>query len=126
MAHWKDVLAETMQPNDKLASAIDVYLALGEILETRRKIAKGEYFSKEDYDKSILHAMFTLGFLPFWNAHGAGLRPLFIMALQSNKDSFIEDFFIEAIPYGLTAFMPLRQRDYSDIRVLVMEKFKKV
>lgn len=125
MAHYKDVLAETLQPNDKLGSVIDVYMALGEILETRRKVAKGEYFSKEDFDKSMLHAMFTLGFLPFWNAHGGGIRPLFIMALQSEKDTFIEDFFIEAIPYALTIAMPLRQKEYAEIRTLVREKFKK-
>jgi hypothetical protein len=125
MAHWKDVIAETLQPNDKLGSVIDVYMALGEILETRRKIAKGEYFSKEDFDKSILHAMFSLGFMPFWNAHGAGIRPLFIQALQSEKESFIEDFFIEAVAFALTAAMPLRQKEYAEIRNLVREKFKK-
>lgn len=123
--HWKDVIAETLQPNDKLGSVIDVYLALGDILETRRKVAKGEYFSKDDFDKSILHSMFTLGFLPFWNAHGGGLRPLFIMALQSDKDTFLEDFFIEAIPYALTVAMPLKQAEYAEIRIMVREKFKK-
>jgi hypothetical protein len=124
--NWKDVVADTLKPNEKLGSVIDVYLALGEILETRKKIAKGEYFSKGDFDKSILHAMFTLGFLPFWNAHGGGVRPLFIQALQSEKDTFIEDFFVEAIPFALTIAMPLRQAEYSDLRKLVMEKFKKV
>jgi hypothetical protein len=122
---YKDVLAETLQPNDKLASVMDTYLALGEVLETRRKVAKGEYFSKEDFDKVILHSMFTLGFLPFWNVHGGGIRPLFIMALQSDKESFLEDFFIEAIPYALTIAMPLRQKEYADIRKMVIEKFKK-
>ena len=125
MAHYKDVLAQTLQPNEKLGSVIDVYIALGEVLETRRKIAKGEYFSKKDFDKAILHAMFSLGFMPFWNAHGGGLRPLFMMAMSSEKDSFLEDFFIEAIPYALTVAMPLRQSEYGELRDMVRENFKK-
>ena len=33
MAHWKDIIAEMLVPNDKLGSVIDTYIALGEILE---------------------------------------------------------------------------------------------
>lgn len=123
--HWKDVIADTLKPEDKLASVIDTYLAVGEILEMRQKLVDGKYFSKEDFDKAVLHGMYTLGFMPFWNAHGAGLRPLFLQAIGSDSKTTTQDFFIEAIPYALTIAMPLRQSEYSDIREMVRGKFKK-
>jgi hypothetical protein len=123
--HYKDILAETLVPNDKLGSVIDCYLAIGEILEQRAKIADGKYFELKDYDKVILHSMFTLGFLPFWNAHGAGIRPLLMQAFTKDKSECIPFFFTEAIPYALTIFMPLRQNEYVDIRQMVKQKFEK-
>lgn len=124
--HWKDVLAETLQPADKLGSVIDCYMAIGEILEQRSRITEGKYFEVKDFDKSILHSMFTLGFLPFWSAHGAGLRPLIMQAFTKDKSDCIPFFFTEAIPYALTVFMPLKQNDYSSIRDMVKQKFQKV
>jgi hypothetical protein len=124
--HWRDVIAETLVPNDKLGSVIDCYIAIGEILEQRSKVAEGKYFELNDYDKVILHSMFTLGFLPFWNANGAGLRPLIMQAFAKDKKECITFFFTEAIPYALTIFMPLRQNDYSEIRQMVKQKFEKV
>lgn len=122
---WKDVLAETLKPQEKLGSVIDVYLAIGEILESRQKVVDGKYFTKEDFDKAVLHGMYTLGFMPFWNSHGAGLRPLFLQAISSNTKNTIPDFFIEAIPYALTIAMPLRQAEYAEIREMVRAKFTK-
>jgi hypothetical protein len=123
--NWKDVIAEVLVPSDKMSSVIDTYLALGEILEHRQKVADGKYFERKDFDKAILHSMFTLGFLPFWNAHGAGLRPLFIQAMLSEDKHSIQNFFIDAIPYALTIAMPLRQSEYGEIREMVRGKFTK-
>ena len=122
---WKDVLAETLKPQEKLGSVIDVYIALGEILEARQKLVEGKFFSKEEFDKALLHGMYTLGFMPFWNSHGAGLRPLFLQALAAENKNTIPNFFIEAIPYALTIAMPLRQSEYSEIREMVRSKFTK-
>lgn len=122
---WKDVLAETLKPQDKLGSVIDVYLALGEILEARQKLTEGKFFELKEFDKALLHGMYTLGFMPFWNSHGAGLRPLFLQAMASDSKNTIPNFFIEAIPYALTIAMPLRQNEYSEIREMVRAKFTK-
>ena len=122
---WRDVLADTLTPKEQLGSVIDVYLALGEILEQRQKLSEGKYFERIDFDKSILHAMYTLGFMPFWNAHGAGIRPIFMQAILSEDKDTIQNFFIEAIPYALTIAMPLRQREYGEIREMVRSKFIK-
>jgi hypothetical protein len=124
--HWKDVVAEMLEPKDKLGSVIDCYLAIGEVLEQRAKIAEGKYFELAEYDKVILHSMFTLGFLPFWGSHGAGLRPLSMQAFTKDKKDMIPFFFTEAIPYALTIAMPLRQHEYPVIRDLVKKKFEKV
>lgn len=123
--HYKDVIAEMLKPEDKLASVIDTFLALGKVLEARQKVVKGEYFSKEDIDDVIIHSLFTMGFFPFFTAHGSAIRPLFLQAIQSGKESFIEDFFSEAIPCALTIAMPHRQGDYAEIRRTVREKFSK-
>jgi len=125
MSNYKDVIAEMLVPNDKLGSVIDTYLALGKILEARKKVVKGEYFAVGDMDDVILNSLFTLGFFPFFAAHGSAIRPLFLQAIQSGKETFIEDFFAEAIPCALTIAMPHRQKDYADIRKAVVEKFKK-
>lgn len=125
MANYKDVLAEMLVPNDRLGSVIDTYLAIGAVLDARKKVFKGEYFSIKDIDDVILNCLFTLGFFPFFAAHGAAIRPLFLQAIQSEKESFIEDFFAEAIPCALTIAMPHRQKDYADIRKAVVEKFKR-
>jgi hypothetical protein len=122
--HWKDVVAEMLEPKDKLGSVIDCFLAIGEILEQRAKIAEGKYFDLAEYDKAMLHSMFTLGFLPFWSSHGAGLRPLIMQAFAKDKKDMIPFFFAEAMPYALTIAMPLRQHEYPVIRELTIQKFK--
>jgi hypothetical protein len=122
--HWKDVIAQVLEPKEKLASVIDTYIAIGEILEARKKVASKEYFSLEDFDKAMLNGMFTLGFFAFWQAHGHAIRPLFLQAIQSEKTTFIEDFFSEAIPCALTIAMPHRQLEYAEIRKVVQLKFR--
>lgn len=122
--NWKDVVAEMLKPNDKLGSVIDTFLAIGNILEVRQKVVKGEYFEPKDYDKSVVDAMFTLGFFPFYIAHAGSIRPLFLQAIQSDNKNAIEDFFAEAIPCALTIAMPHTQLEYSDIRNKVRQKFK--
>lgn len=125
MAHWKDIIAEMLVPNDKLGSVIDTYIALGEILEARGKVERGEYFDLKSFDSAVSAGMFKLGFFAFWGAHGHVIRPLWLQATQSKSKTTIEDFFAEAIPCALTIAMPHRQDDYSQIRDTVREKFKK-
>ena len=114
--NWRDVMAEMLEPKEQLSSVIDTFLVIGEILEFRMKLAKKEFISIEELDNVLLGAMFKLSFFPFWNVHGNAIRPLFIQAIQSEKTTFIEDFFSEAIPCALTIAMPHRQGDYAAIR----------
>ena len=65
MAHWKDIIAEMLVPNDKLGSVIDTYIALGEILEARGKVERGEYFDLKSFDSAVSAGMFKLGFFAF-------------------------------------------------------------
>lgn len=122
--HYKEVVLDMLKPHTQYASAIDTLLAIGKILETREKLTKGTGFTAEDFDESILNAMFALGFYPFYNYHGGSLRPLFIQAVQSGKDTFVVDFFKEAIPCAITCMLPSRQSDYSQIRKTAEEKLK--
>lgn len=123
--HWKDVLAEMLQPQEKLGSVIDTYMALGEILEKRSHVKDSKNLKLEDYDKALLYGMFTLGFMPFWSSSGAGLRPLIMQAFAKDPKEAIPFFFTEAIPFALTVAMPLRQHEYDQIRQVVKAKFEK-
>lgn len=123
--HWKDVVAKMLVPNEKLGSVVDTFVALGEILEARQKVVKGEYFAVEDFDKAVVSSLFTLGFFPFFMNHGLVLRPLLLQAIQSKSPTFLEDFFCEAIPCALTIAMPHRQLEYASIRDATREMFAK-
>lgn len=123
--NWRDVMSEMLEPKEPLASVIDTFLVLGEVLEFRLKLAKKEYIEIKELDDVLLGTMFKLSFFPFWNVHGNAIRPLFIQAIQSGSTTFIEDFFSEAIPCALTIAMPHRQAEYAEIRTAVKEKFTK-
>lgn len=122
MAHYKDVIKETLIPEEKLGSVIDTFNAIGEILETRQKVKDGTFSGTKDVDKIIIRAMYVLGFFPFYNAHGAVFRPILINALE--KDDPIKAFFTDAIPTALTIAMPYNQEAYPDYRKKVVEKFE--
>lgn len=120
--NYKDIIKDMLKPEDKLASVVDTYLTIGEILEDRQKLIDGKNFLQADMDRVILKTMYVLGFYPFYNVHGAVLRPLLIHALDT--DNAIESFFVEAIPTALTIAMPQKQEEYISIRNRVREKFK--
>lgn len=118
--HYKDVIRELLVPAEKVGSVIDTFNTIGEILELRQKVAKGEYFGKDDVDKIIMRSMYVLGFYPFYNAHGATFRPLLLQALES--DDPINEFFIMAIPTALTIAMPHKQEEFYKIKDVVKRK----
>lgn len=122
MAHYKDVIKELLVPEDKLSSVIDTFNTIGEILEERQRVKKGEYISTENIDKIILKSMYVLGFYPFYNAHGAVLRPLLLQAFE--KENPIVEFFSEAIPTALTIAMPHKQEEYFRLKKVVRSKLE--
>lgn len=123
--HYKDVLAKMLEPKDKLGSVLDTFLAIGRILEARQKVKRGEYFSVDDLDKIINSSMFSLAAFPYWAAHGMTLRPLFLKAIYSGSDNFLQEFFIDAIPTALTTAMPHNQDKFPDYRKQTEDLFKK-
>src|SRR5690625_4548431 len=122
MAHYKDVIKELMVPEEKLSSVIDTFNTIGEILEERQRVKNGEYVTTDNLDTIILNSMYVLGFYPFYNAHGAVLRPLLLQALE--KDNPIVEFFVEAIPTALTIAMPHKQKEYYTVKKVVRSKLE--
>lgn len=120
--HWKDVIKELLVPEEKLSSVIDTFNTIGEILEERQRVKNGEYISTETIDKIMLRSMYVLGFYPFYNAHGAVLRPLLLQALE--KENPIVEFFSEAIPTALTIAMPHKQEEYYKVKKVVRQKLE--
>lgn len=122
MVNYKDVIKEFLIPQDKLGSVIDTFNTIGEILETRQKVKDGTFNGTDDVDAIILRSMYVLGFYPFYNAHGAVLRPILINALE--KDDPIKAFFVDAIPTALTIAVPYKPEIYKPTRDKVIAKFE--
>ena len=123
MAHYSHVCKEMLKPEQNLISVIDTFDNLGQILERLQKYRDGKYVDESDAVYMVVNSLFALNFYPFWQAHGAVLRPILISAV-AKEGNIVENFFIDAIPTALTIAMPNRQMEYPDIRKRVIHLFK--
>lgn len=122
MAHYKDVIKQVLVPEEKLGSVIDTFNTICEILEVRQKVKDGTFNGTKDVDSVIHRAMYVLGFYPFYNAHGAVMRPILINALES--DNPIHTFLIDALPTAITIALPYKPENYIPVRNKVIELLK--
>lgn len=123
MAHYSYVMKQMLQPEDRFVSVIDTFDTIGQVLEKYNKVKEKE-FNESDVIYIITQSMFGLGFYPFWQAHGAALRPIMLNALNSEGD-IIENFFVEAIPMAMTTAMPNRQTEYFDMKEQAKKLFER-
>lgn len=124
MQNYTQVVKEMLEPNDSYQSVIDTFDTLGKMLETYDKLKNNKIISKEEVQHIMLHGMFSINFYPFWQAHGAVLRPILINALQcSDDESSVIVFFQDAIPTAMTFLVPHKQLEYSEIKQKVKQRF---
>lgn len=124
MAHYTRVIKEILTPEDSFKSVIDTFDSLGQMLETYDKVRANKVITPEDIQRIMFYGMFTMNFYPFWQAHGAVMRPLLIKAMQQNERSSVEAFFEDALPTALTFLMPNKQLEFSQVAEMVRRKFK--
>lgn len=121
---YTKIIDKYLEPKDKLVSVIDSFDAIGKVLKVAQRVKNRQTIASNDINEVVMNSMYTLGFYPFWQAHGQVFRPIMLKALSSDND-IVKDFFVEAIPTALTIAMPNRQLDYFNISESVKDDFEK-
>jgi len=121
--HYK-IIDTLLDPVKEQSQSIrDTLYAMCQILEPVQMIRLRKVVSNETMQEATLSALFKLGFYPFWQVHGATLRPIMLQSFEKDGD-VIENFLKEALPASMTILMPNDQSSYYKIKEQVAQLYK--